>query len=427
MTYKYYLSGSPLNFVSSGCSWIREFQAINDDQFYNSSDVFTISEETSFASGSLTNVDVRINTVIDPATGLKLGDSYKKLIFRQSHSPVGIGYLFYFNENYWISFNANSIKSLVNDAVIRRCNNVLRWTDINGNTYQEFCSIDPDFGGYDDNIKKDTPVTPGKSLTLYTQLNDKTKTIYAGQRFLFGRLDGEWNAFYTLGNAVRNFLNQKTTDNTSGQLLYLELGSHYINLDTDDLVLGIADKYKNSYVISASPVAISGSVGGSMQIYPTLTLNGDPISKPISYLSSASTIATVSGSGLVTFISTGSCNITTYMTNNTSASAITSVTISASAVSSYEIRVTPNIGYILEGNTTTFTVYGYIGGVVQADTFTFSLANANVPTNHYTKTDIGGNSFSIENLEKYQDYPLLINLVSGTNSKQISIELIGSF
>ena len=426
MAYKYFTSSSPVYFQSTSGYITEEFYANVTEQFYNASDVFTIKEEYPFASGSLIDVDVRILTVVDPVTGIKVGDDWKKLVFKPDHVPVSIGSLFFFNENFWIGYNANSIKSLVNDVVVKRCNNVLRWTDINGNTYQEFASLDYDFGGYDDNIKKDTPVTPGKSLSLYCQFNNKTKTISAGQRFLFGNTN-VWNCFYVLGNAVRNFLNQKTTDNTSNQLLYLELGSHSVNLDTDDVILGIADKYKNNYTISVLPTTISGSVGGSAQIYPTITLNGDIISKDISYLSSSSAIATVSGSGLVNFVSTGSCNIRTYITNNTSASAIIPVTISASAISAYEIRITSNDGYILEGDTKTYTVYGYINGIVQGDTFTFNLADANVPVDHYIKTNINGNSFSVQNIERFFDYPVLITCTNGINSKQIEIWLNGAF
>jgi hypothetical protein len=345
MPFKYYpLSLSPP--TSASAIMIDQFQKLLDDQFKVATDVFDVQEEYVFASGSYINANVRIVGAISSVTGQKLSDDYKTILFQDITHTVGVGRLFYFDENYWLVTNTEKIKNLAASCTVRRCNNVLRWTDTNGNIYQEYCVLDYDFGGYDDNIKKDTPVTPGKSLSLYCQLNSKTKTILAGQRFIFGVNGGSWSAFYTLGNAVRNFLNQKTTDNTSGQLLYLELGSHSVSNDTDDLVLGIADRYKNSYTISASPVVISGSVGGSTQIYTILTLNDDVVLKPISYLSSASSIATVSGSGLVTFVSTGSCNITTYMTNNTSASALSTVTISASAVSDYEIRVTPNTGFI---------------------------------------------------------------------------------
>jgi hypothetical protein len=424
MTFKYYLSGT--DFSSSGCQIINSFQAQVNQLFDAAPDAYSVQEETVFESGSYVDVEARINRGINSYTGAKLGDDFKLIVFKDLAHASTLGMKYFFNDNYWITYNTEIVKNFAASCMVRRCNNTLRWVDIDGNYWSEPCSIEYDFGGYDDKVTKANPVTPGKSLTIYCQLNSKTKKIHAGQRFLFGN-DNEWSAYYVLGNAVRNFLNQQTLDNESGQILYLELGSHSVSNDMDDLVLGIADKYKNEYSLSVLPTTISGSVGSSTQIYSTLTLHGDIISKPISYLSSASPIATVSGSGLVNFISNGSCNISAYMTNNTSASAIISVAISASAVSAYEIRITPNIGYILESDTTTYTIYGYVNGIVQSDIFNFNLVNANVPINHYVKTDINGNSFSIKNIEKYLDFPLLINCVSGINTKQISIELRGGF
>ena len=304
MSFKYYpLSLSPPTSASS--ILIDTFQSLLNEQFSIATDVFDIEEEYVFASGSYINTKVRIVSAINSATGQKLPDDYKTILFKDIDHSIMVGKLFYFDQNYWLATNVEKIKNLTASCTVRRCNNVLRWIDVNGNLNQEYCVLDYDFGGYDDNIKKDTPVTPGKTLSLYCQLNSKTNKIYSGQRFIFGSPNGEWSAFYILGNAVRNFLNQKTTDNTSGQILYLELGSHAVNPDSDDLVLGIADKYKNSYLLSVFPISTSGSIGGSVQIYPTITLNGDPVTKPISYLSSASPIATVSNSGLIDFISTG--------------------------------------------------------------------------------------------------------------------------
>jgi hypothetical protein len=109
-----------------------------------------------------------------------------------------------------------------------------------------------------------------------------------------------------------------------------------------------------------------------------------------------------------------------------SASALVTVTTSGTTIN--EVRITPSDNVsIIEGESQTFTSYLYTNGVQQADTFTFSLVDSNVPTNRYMLSTLSNNSFSVENINMYLDYPLLINAVSGSYTKQISIMLAGAF
>ena len=426
MVYKYFTCASPIEFNSTGSQILNEFQTAVDAEFALAPSYYVISEESPFASGSYIDVGVRINDAVSSITGIKLGEDFKKVIFQRNTHTTGIGYKYYFDSNYFLATNTEITKSFVSSITARRCNNVLRWTDSDGNELSEHCAIDYSVKRPTDSVGRVDPVTGEGFIVVYTQLNDDTKTIKSGQRFLFGN-SNNWQAFSVYGNGIRSFLNQTTIDNDTCKLLELSMGADTVNEDTDDVTNGIADKYKNVYTLTLTPGSIVGTVGDSFLLSSNLEINGVTTTKDMSYVSSASTIATVSGSGGIVLVGNGSANILTYMTDNTSASAICPKVVSASSTAPYEIRVSPTNDTVLEGTTTTFTVYGYVGGVQQADVYTFALSNSNVPSDHYTLTTIDDNSFSVKNIEMYLSYPLVVTATSGSYTTDVSIDLRGAW
>jgi hypothetical protein len=424
MGYKYY------NLVSASATakdtLIEGFQALLNQQFSIASDYFEIGEETIFGSNIYSNIGVRVTGAISSTTSEKLGDDFKTILFKDLTYPVAIGRKYFFDNNYWITIFTEAIKNLAQSCTVRRANNALRWVDVNGNYFEEPCSIEYSIKRPSDSVGIENPVTPEGFISLYTQLNDNTKKIRDNQRFLFGN-DENWEAYRVYGNGTRNFLNNQTYDNESCRLLLLYLGVCAVNNDTDDIINGIADKYKNVYSVSASPTSIVGNIGNSFQISSYVTMNDVPATDPLIYSSSASSIASVSGSGLVTLVNSGSAIINISMLDNISASAIVSIVVSASAVMPYEIRVTPSSGLILEGATNTFEVYGYIGGVQQADAFIFVVANSYVPSDHYVFNIVDDNHFAVFNKEMYLNYPLTITATSGSYIKDIDINLRGAW
>jgi len=65
--------------------------------------------------------------------------------------------------------------------------------------------------------------------------------------------------------------------------------------------------------------------------------------------------------------------------------------------------------------------------VQQSDAYAFALANSNVPSDHYVLTTIDDNSFSVQNVEMYLSYPLVISATSGSYTKDISVDLRGAW
>ena len=423
MSYKYFLSGYPLITQTPNVSWKGNFDSFLDADFYNSPNVYTIQEETVFSSGSLVDVDARITTAISNDTGMKLSDDFKQLLFKSDHT-VGLGYKYYFDSNYWIVTNVNVIKSITVTALARRCNNVLRWTDQNGIIYEEPCIIDYKIASPNNNTTD--PITGEGTIHIFAQQNTKTNKIKENQRFLFGN-SNNWMCYRVYGGGVKNYLNNSSIDNNTSTVMELVLGKNSVNEDTDDLVNGIADANKIVFSLVTSPSAIYGGIGDSFELESVVTLNELIVSKNVLYSTSSSSIASVSGSGIVDILSTGSCVITSYLEDNSSVYDTVSV-VSSSAIVESDIRITPSDRYVLEGDTQSYSVFSYQNGVLQADTFTISLYDNNVPDSKYTLVQIDGNNFSIENNEMFLDYPLILTLTSsGSITKNLSIELKGAW
>lgn len=423
MTFIYYESGSPSTFQLSGQQMLNGFQAQLNQLFYDAPDTYVIQEETPLASGTFVNADVRINIAINSQTGTNLGDDFKNIIFKDLQHSTGLGYKYFFDNNYWLVINSEIYKNFAASCTVRRCNNTLRWIDENGVYYTEPCIVDYDLASPKD-YNRVEPVKPDGTITVYSQFNVQTKKIKPNMRFLFGNPD-LWIGYKIYGNGIQNYLNYQTLDNTSAPLLMFKMNANFEGQENDDLVLGIANANQFIYDLSVVPSSISGNVGETFEIIPTLNLNGIPVARDMSYISSGSQ-ATLTDN-IVSLVSSGSCNISVSMTDNPLVTEDIPVVISTTPIDNYEIRVTPNLDYIFDGDIQVYSVYLYYNGVQQSDAFVFSIANDDVPVENYLFTVINDNSFSIGNIDYYISSPLKIDLTSGTNTRQISILLKGAW
>jgi len=425
MPYRYYTAGSPVYTKSPVETWRDGFQATLNAEFYNRSSVYSILEESVFASGSFVAMDVIINRAVNSATGNKLGDDFKMLLFKNLDHSTGLGYKYYFDNNYWLVTNSEYYRGLAATCVVRRCNAVLRWVDGYGKTYTEPCVIDYEIKRARDEIGGKNPVTPQGFIDVYCQMNDNTRLIKGNQRFLFGSVQNRI-AYRIFGDGLRSWINQETMDDESGRILLMTMGGNYVNEDTDDLVNGIADINKVSYALTISPSAIAGDVSDIFELVPYVTKNGNIVSENVNYITSSSSIASVSGS-MITLEGVGSCTITGSLVNNENITYDVSIDVSGSAITNYEVRFSPPSGILLEGDTKEYTAYLYSNGVVQPDVFVFTVADANVPASSYTLSVVDGNSFSVTNDHYYLEYPLSIVATSGSHVEEVDIYLRGSW
>lgn len=426
MSYKYY-NPSISYYSKSSSENLREgFQAFVDSEWYNSTSASVVQEETPFGSNIYEDIDARINIGINVLTGEKLGDDYKTLLFKDIEHSTVLGTKFYFDDNYWIVVNTEITKNLVAGCLVRRCNNVLRWYDENGSYFQEPCCIDYKIARARDQFSNENPVVPQGFMDVYAQLNDNTKKIDANHRFLFGNSSNRV-AFKVFGNGVRNFINQKTYDDNSASILILTMGGSFVDPYIDDIQNGIANAFKYVYHLEIIPNSISIEPSETIQLVPRITLNEQIVSKDVTYQSSKPNIATVSATGLVTGMVSGSAIITCTMDENSLVYDTAQVVVSASATDIYEIIVTPNPSYLLKGTSETYQCYLYKNGIAQSNIFTFEINDSNVPVDKYTFTRLTDNSFLVQNIDMYLSYPLSIKCKSDIYEKIVEIHLRGNW
>lgn len=425
--YQYLKASLPITNITPKNSYINDFRANLAAEFENASDVWDIEEEPILGSGIYQPVKVRITHVIDSDTGEKRGDDFKKILFGYGGDldhPSQPGRQYRFNDNVWLTYNTEAIKSLTADALVTRCNNTFRWIDDDGSLNEVPCAItDIIKQTRDYSTAGSSLVIPAGFFEILCQFNEKSNKIKANQRFLFGNKD-HWFCFRVHGAGVQNYRNLKTFDNMSPGIIRIIVGANFINEQTDDLVRGIADFNKSVYSLSINNQNVIGNIGRKIQMTSTLLFNGSTTTKSLTWSSDNENVAKINpDTGLLTMINIGGCEIMVSLTDNPAVFDTVMVTCSGSPVSDYEVVITPNQNYILQGDTIVFDVRLWLNGVVQSDNFVFTLDSNTVPTANYVYAVIDGHSFSIKNIKKFLTDSLNVNCVSGSNSKSIDIML----
>lgn len=384
-----------------------------------------IQYESDYGKKKFTYVTGRVDSVISPSTGQKLGDDFKNFIFSNSEPSVFVGELFKWKNNYWIATNTNTYESVSNNCVVRRCNNMLKWIDKNGNILSEPCIMIETIKQSND-YSGDKLTTVSGFTGLFCQRNENTNKIVSNQRFLFGTKENR-KAFRVFGDGVKNFLNSVTDDDTSPSVIELTIGGSYVYPDIDDLVNGIPNRYLDSYTININDVDFDELVGYTKQLTATVKRGDDIVLEaPVKWETSNENVISVTLDGVIELIGLGTATITCTLGDNGLITDTILITSTSSKTNKYEIKINPNILEINEGLTEIFTINLYENDIKILDTFEFTILGT-VPSNQYLFTPIDGNSFSIKNKEAYFVSPLIIRCVSGIHSQDIQISLKGAW
>ena len=408
-------------------TYIEDFKERLETGFENSSDWFTIQEETSFGSEEYQDVDARINYVIAAETGEKMSDDFKMLWFRDTDHTVKLGTMFYFNDNYWLCINTERIKSLTTAVTIKRCNNTLRWMDSDGGIYNVPCTMaDPLVRENRDYATTGSAVVNVSGvIEVMVQFNLKTNKIKANQRFLFGNPDN-WYCYKIFGAGVNNINLMNTDDFFSSGLIRYSMGGWQLNEDTDDLVNGICDIYQNSYSIEVTPSNLSLNVGEQVNLSYSIIHNGKYELGDVVWSTSNSSIVEVVG-GLVNPKQLGIATITVALKNNENVYKEIPISVVNIPNVNWEIRVSPKDNFVLETTTKVFDTRLYLNNILSSSAFTYSIVSGSVPTANYVFSVLSGNTFSIQNIEKYLNSYLTIRCTCGSYQKDIQILLKGGW
>lgn len=228
------------------------FQAVLDRDFLEAPDVYTIREQDGIGLDTYHDIDVRINRGIKVYSGREIGDDWRLLMFREPDHPIVLGLKYFFNDNWWLVYNIEQTNNLAASCMVKRCNNVLRWKDINGDLHDEPCIFDLVIARARDQMTAEDLVNVQGYINCYVQLNEHTALIEENQRFLVGRPEKRV-AYKVFGGGIRNFINGHTYDDNSASILLLTLGSSHINPATDDLENGIANAFPENFEVDNPP------------------------------------------------------------------------------------------------------------------------------------------------------------------------------
>jgi len=407
---------------------VNSLQQIVNDEFLNAPDVWTIQEETAFASKVYQDVVIRlVSRVVTNDSGNKIDEDYKKILFQDFTHSTGIGRMYQFNSNYWIVINTDRTKSLIASAIIKRMNNTLRWVDLQGAYHSIPCGIDYLINENRDYSTAGTSlVMPAAQLEIICQFNDETNLIRPNQRFLFGN-PGNWYAYKTLGGGINNFNNLNTLDNMSTGLMRLSVGANYDNIDNDDFALGVADFKQMNYQLSIPDASITGQPTATSQLQAIVTMDGNTVSRNITWTTTNALVATVNSTGLVTFVGVGICQIKATIKDNPFVYDVCGVSVVSTPVNNYQIVFTPDENFILQGETKLFNCNLYLNGSLQSDVFTFTMNGNEIPVGSYLFSVVDGNNFSIKNIKKDVNNVLNVTCTSGSNSRVMEVQLRGVY
>jgi len=238
------------------------------------------------------------------------------------------------------------------------------------------------------------------------------------------------------------------------------MGAAFLNKETDDIVNGIANAYDNTYTVTILDGDIVQNVAFSKTLTAVVKHEGNIVSEGVTWSSSAPTVVSITSGGVITCLQSedfgtvstpysfsedfgsifdlssesedyggiiylATATIRCTLNNNEDVYDEITVYVTNDLDDNYEVKITPDVTLIYEGDTQSYTCYLMKNGVETADKFTFVASVA--PSDNYILTTIDDNTFTVKNVEKYVDDELIITCTSGTHTETLDITLRGDW
>lgn len=388
------------NFVKTNKSprekWKEGLQAFVDRGFENASTYYEdIEEEVEFGSLEFKPMNIRVNSLVDAKTGQRVNDDYKKLIFPVLDYHPELGTRYRFDDNIWICYSTDNIKTDTAAIYVRRCNNTMNTQDKYGNIHEEPCYID--YKVTENQVFRNYSIdVPSGRIQIQVQLNEWTKNINVNDRFIFG------DDAYKIRERSR-FDRRNTFSKDS--VRYISFYADYDNLSPDDNIdLGVANYVVYNYVIRA-PKLIENVVGFTNKISASVYLDNDDTNEEVVWSTSNSEIADITSDGVYTLKAPGSCTFTGVMKNKTDVTATVQVVVTDVHEETYITILSPTTNYIRLNKTEHYSVFEYKNSVV-TDT-KFEISCHDVPQKYY-KFSCDDNHFEITNMKTCEDILLRV-------------------
>ena len=369
-------------------------QASINDQWDNTTQVITVFEQDKVGSEQFHSIEVRVDTAIDMGTSYKQDDDFKLFAFRDLQHTVAKGLMYKYNNDFWITINTSELGTVTKDIHVRRCNNVMRWVDrTNGFINEIPCAIEYVLESPKEQKDKDVKVANGH-ISVICQGNEVTRNIPKNTRFIFNK-----EAYRFL--AYQKMLNEDTFDDSTADLLYLDMYLDMIEPE-DDVANNIANAGAYVYEIEVEQSMSEQVKGGTVQLFPNVTLNGKTVEREVVYeiceCGCDHSYCTVDENGLVTITGEAGeqAQFIVSLKGNPQVNQLVVIDIVESVSDNNELIISPIYNKCRVKSSITFNVDLYTNGIKQDNVIGYTATG--VPSNYYTLVR-NGNTFTLSVLK----------------------------
>ena len=229
---------APTDYNESREYYTETLQQKINETYEWSPDTFEIERETGVGTLEFKPLVCRVTHAIDPKTGSNLGDDFKNLIFFDLSGNYIMGERYKFNNSIWITTNTDNYKYVTKSAIVRRCNNELRWVDLETKqVVSEPCIVDYALKYANIYYNNTVDITQG-TITVYAQYNNNTKKIFVNDRFVLG------SQVYKV-KTITDVLRSKTYEQNTVPIITFQL--YVDNIAADDNFAEDSEQYNPKY------------------------------------------------------------------------------------------------------------------------------------------------------------------------------------
>jgi plastocyanin len=183
-----------------------------------------------------------------------------------------------------------------------------------------------------------------------------------------------------------------------------------------------------TFTLSIEPTTVEMSISDTVTFTATVKNGfGDIQTKDVTWTSSNTSLATIDIDGILTAIGNGSITVSCEMTDNSSVTDSSPVTITAIVVDNYEIQLIPYLTNLKPEQYQGYTVKLLNNGVETVDTFTISIGGqTDIDNDDYYFEQLTNTTFAIRNKGIDTDTIINVDVVGTLYNDTINIVLENS-
>lgn len=393
MSLPYFENALSGGYLQTPNDYFRDLQqAAIDNLFDCTSAKYTVQEQDAIGASTYHDIDVWLDYIVGTtSSGVKNGNDFTQLMFRDIDHETIQGLYYIFDNNYHISYFYNKYDGLEKALAVRRCNNTMRIVDPeNGSIFSIPCVIDYDMTSPSQQVSSYI-ITPNNHAIVMVQGNTDTLRLFKlNTRYMF---NGRPFKLLAYQNAILYSLQNQTPT-----LLYLDLYLDELH-DKDDIENNLAynGEYDYTIQINADDMELNNGVTGTLTA--TIALNGVEVSGNILWSSSNTSVVTISPNGQYEIVGNPGTNATVTANLEGNENVTSFITIQVVDTQSVQplIILNPMFNKLRQYDSIEFTVEVMYGStMITPENIVISLEQNNqVWSNQYLTINTTGSQYTI--------------------------------